>query len=483
MQTQITISEDYTKQSSIVVVALSPKDIPAKYVNKAERDYIQSAFEENDKRSFHINKLTYQLFVELPQKKDNPLHFNEALRVKAATLAKQATDLGIEMLYVVAKKLENNALLAIAEGLALGTYSFDTLKTDKKPLVLREVRLLAKNIEPKDIQELNTLVEATLLARHWVNLPPNYLDAENFATYMQEATQLVGIKTEILNKKQIEALKMGGLLAVNQGSPTPPTFTVMTYKPKQHVNTQPIVLVGKGVVYDTGGLNIKPGNYMNDMKSDMGGGAAVAAAIYAAAKAQLPLYIISIVPATDNRPGQNAYASGDVIKMYDGQTVEVINTDAEGRMLLADALAYAKKYDPQLVIDAATLTGAAMRAIGKWGIAAMQVKAAKALTILEVAGEQCSERLVCFPMWEEYGEDIKSKVADMKHLGSAEAGHITAAKFLEKFTDYPYIHLDIAGPAFNTSPFNYRGVGASGVGVRLLFHFFKLWASSKQLVQ
>ncbi len=483
MNTKIKISEDYIKQSSIVVVALLPKEIPAKYLSKAERDYIQSAFEDNDKRSFHFNKLTHQVFVELPKEKDNPLHFNEALRVKAAGLAKQAIDLEVESLYIAAQKLRKDALLAMAEGFALSTYSFDDLKTDKKPLVLKEVCLLSKKIETKDIEELNTLVEATLLARHWVNLPPNHLNAENFAAYMQEACTSVGIKTEILNKKQIEALKMGGLLAVNQGSPTPPTFTVMTYKPKQCINTQPIVLVGKGVVYDTGGLNIKPGNYMNDMKSDMGGAAAVAAAIYATAKAQLPLHIISIVPATDNRPGQNAYASGDVIKMYDGQTVEVINTDAEGRMLLADALAYAKKYDPQLVIDAATLTGAAMRAIGKWGIAAMQVKAEQALATLKAAGEQCSERLVCFPMWEEYGEEIKSKVADMKHLGGAEAGHITAAKFLEKFTDYPYIHLDIAGSAFSTTAFNYRGIGGTGVGVRLLFHFFKLWASSKQTVQ
>jgi len=193
--------------------------------------------------------------------------------------------------------------------------------------------------------------------------------------------------------------------------------------------------------------------------------------LYAVAKARLPIHVIALVPATDNRPGGNAYASGDVITMYDGTKVEVINTDAEGRMLLADALSYAKKYDPQLVIDAATLTGSAMRAIGTFGIVAMQNKAGSDFARLKASGEEVHERLVEFPLWKEYEEELKSEIADIKHLGSSNAGAITAAKFLEHFTGYPFIHLDIAGPAFYDKTYRYFTAGGSGIAVRLLFHF------------
>lgn len=474
MQTQIIKTPNYSQNNSVLLLALTPTDLPQGYLTAEETSYIQQSFNAEDKRSFHFNKLQYQLFVELPKSKDNSMHFNEHLRICAANLQPTMAALAVEELYIHCHSaISTDALLSVAEGLALSSYSFTELKSKPDDTqALQKLYLISDLLSEKQVDDLNTVVEATLMARRWVNLPPNHLDAETFSKYMSTAAAAVKVKTEVLNKKQIEALKMGGLLAVNQGSPKPPTFTVMTYQPQDAINTQAIVLVGKGVVYDTGGLNLKPGNYMNDMKSDMGGGATVAATLYAVAKAKLPLYVIGIVPATDNRPGQNAYASGDVIKMYDGQTVEVINTDAEGRMLLADALAYAKKYKPELVIDVATLTGAAMRAIGKWGIAAMQVNAEKPMQSLKLAGEYCSERLVEFPMWEEYGEEIQSKIADMKHLGGAEAGHITAAKFLEKFTDYPYIHLDIAGAAFTNTRLNYRGTGGTGVGVRLLFQFF-----------
>lgn len=477
MQVQITKNQNYIQDSSLLILADSVAALADTRLNADQKAYIAEAHEAHGQRSFHFNLLSYQLWVELPKRKDNSLHYREALRVRAAALQAQIDALAVEALYIDSTTLDAEEALAFAEGMALSAYRFDELKTDAETSPLKELRLLSAGLTEAAVAEMNIAVEATLMARRWVNLPPNYLDAETFARYMKEAADRVGIHTEVLNKKQIEALKMGGLLAVNQGSPAPPTFTVMTYKPKDCVNSQPIVLVGKGVVYDTGGLNIKPGSYMNDMKSDMGGAAAVAAAIYAVAKAQWPIHLVCIVPATDNRPGQNAYASGDVIRMYDGQTVEVINTDAEGRMLLADALAYAKKYEPQLVIDAATLTGAAARAVGKWAVAAMQVKADRALEKLHAAGELCSERLVSFPMWEEYGEDIKSEVADMKHLGGAEAGQITAAKFLERFTDYPYVHLDIAGPAFTNAKLNYRGHGGTGVGVRLLMQFFKAMLS------
>ena len=268
--------------------------------------------------------------------------------------------------------------------------------------------------------------------------------------------------------------RSGGLLAVNRGSIDPPTFSILEYKPSKKVNKKPVVLVGKGVVYDTGGLSLKPTKgSMDEMKSDMAGAATVAGAIYAAAKAELPVHIIGLIPATDNRPDGNAYAPGDVITMHDGSTVEVLNTDAEGRMILADALSYAKKYKPELVIDAATLTGSAQRAVGKHAIVAMGNAESLWMQKLAQSGDSVYERIVEFPFWDEYADDMKSDIADQKNIGGANAGAITAGKFLEKFTDYPYIHMDIAGVAFLGEKFSYHGKGGTGIGVRLLFDFLK----------
>ena len=246
----------------------------------------------------------------------------------------------------------------------------------------------------------------------------------------------------------------------------------MTYKPENAVNKKPIVLVGKGVVYDTGGLSLKPTlDSMDYMKCDMGGAAAVAGAIYAVAKNEFPLWIIGLIPATDNRPDGNAYVPGDVITMYDGTTVEVLNTDAEGRMILADALSYAKQYDPEVVIELSTLTGSAHMAIDKYGMVGMGNASREVMNTLIESGDYAAESIAEFPFWDDYKEQLKSEIADLKNIGGKYGGAITAGKFLEHFTDYPYIHLDIAGPSFNKIPYNYRGKGGSGVGVRILYHF------------
>ena len=207
------------------------------------------------------------------------------------------------------------------------------------------------------------------------------------------------------------------------------------------------------------------------MKSDMGGAAAMAATIYGLAKLRKPLYVVVLLPATDNRPGGNAYAPGDVVTMMDGTTVEVLNTDAEGRMILADALSYAKKYNPELVIDAATLTGAAVAAIGTNASVAMGNANQKELKNLEQSGFKTWDRVALFPFWDDYKELLKSTIADLKNLGGPYAGTITAGKFLEHFTDYPYIHIDIAGPAFTHKKESYRGIGGTGAGVRLLIDY------------
>lgn len=365
--------------------------------------------------------------------------------------------------------------LAFTEGMLLANYQFLKYKKDaaKKANTLEEVDIYSDDITDDDINELSIIVEAVYNVRDMVNEPVMSLNATQFAEEIKKLGDESKAKVEILNKKKIESLKMGGLLAVNQGSIDPPTFTVIQWKPAKAINKKPVVLVGKGVVYDTGGLSLKPTSFMDTMKCDMAGGAAVAGAVYAVAKAKLPVYIIGLIPATDNRPDGNAYTPGDVITMYDGSTVEVLNTDAEGRMILADALSYAKQYNPELVINMATLTGAAMQAIGRQAMVGMEVKADADFELLKKSGDFVHERVVEFPLWDEYKEDLKSEIADMKNIGGADAGAITAGKFLEHFTDYPFIHLDIAGPAFLSKKESYRGVGGTGVGVRLFFDFIK----------
>ena len=365
--------------------------------------------------------------------------------------------------------------LALAEGVALGSYAFRKYKSDAKGAPTREkLIVVAREVGSAALTELADLCEATWMARDLVNEPLSFLNAKQLASEFKNLGRNAGFKLQVFNKEQIEALGMGGLIAVNKGSRDEPTFSIMEWKPKNAVSHKPVLLVDKGVVYDTGGLSLKPTpNSMDQMKCDMAGAAAVACAMYAVAKQQLPLYVVALVPATDNRPGGNAYVPGDVLRMHSGLTVEVLNTDAEGRLILADALSYGERYKPELAITVATLTGAAMRAIGTYGSVTMGTAPDPVFHKLEAAGEQVFERLARLPFWEEYGEEIVSDIADIKNLGSDLGGAQTAGKFLARFTTQPFIHLDIAGTAFSTKRDHYRTKGGTGVGVRLLYEFLK----------
>ncbi|HRD51844.1 MAG TPA: leucyl aminopeptidase [Flavobacteriales bacterium] len=365
--------------------------------------------------------------------------------------------------------------LALAEGAALGSYAFRKYKTDEAGAPsLQKLHVVAKELSAGQVEELGDLCDAVCTARDLVNEPVNFLNAKQLAAEIRNLSRNAGFKVQVLGKEQIAALGMGGLLAVNKGSIDEPTFSILEWKPKGAVNKKPIVLVGKGVVYDTGGLSLKPTpNSMDQMKCDMAGAAAVACAIAVAAKRELPVHVIGLVPATDNRPGGNAYAPGDVVRMHSGLMVEVLNTDAEGRMILADALSYGEQYQGELVVTMATLTGAAMRAIGTYGSAVMGTASATEFKRLEEAGLTTYERVAQLPFWDEYGDEIKSEVADIKNLGSDLGGAQTAGKFLARFTTRPFIHIDIAGPAFITKRDGYRTRGGTGVGVRLLYQFLK----------
>lgn len=364
--------------------------------------------------------------------------------------------------------------LALAEGLALSNYQFLKYLSDanERKYALTSI-LINGDVSEQSIEKLNNVIKAVYWARTMVNEPVSFLNASQLSKEIEVIAKEANVSVKVLEKAEIEALSMGGLLAVNKGSLQPPTFTILEYKPENPVNEKPIVLVGKGIVYDTGGLSLKPtAGSMDSMKSDMGGAACMAGTIYAAALNKLNVHLVGLIPATDNRPGGDAYAPGDVIRMMDGTTVEVLNTDAEGRMILADAISYADTFNPELIIDAATLTGAALVAVGSRAICLMSNADDAINQGLISAGAKVYERMVQLPLWDDYKEQIKSPIADLKNIGGRFAGTITAGKFLEHFAKKPYIHLDIAGPAFTESVENYKGNGGTGVGIRALHEYF-----------
>ena len=445
-------------------------------LSKMEIDFIKNEIIKKELFFISINQLSRFVFIQVIDFKKDKNNTLEYLRKAAHKVHSLIVENKIENITVV--DVENNQaeVLAFSEGLALSNYQFLKYKKDKKKEAysLKTISIVGKNIAKTEVEDLNIVVHATCITRTLVNEPVNFLTAVQLAKEFQKLGKEAGFSVDVLDKSKIKALKMGGLLSVNLGSIDPPTFTIMEYKPVNAKNKQPVVLIGKGVVYDTGGLSLKPTpNSMDMMKCDMAGGAAVGGTLYAIAKAKLAIHVIGIVPATDNRPGGNAFVPGDIITMYNGMTVEMVNSDAEGRMILGDALSYAQKYKPELVIDLATLTGAAIAAIGTSGIVAMGTADEKTKNELKQSGDFVYERLAEMPFWDDFDDLIKSDIADMKNLGGPYAGSITAGKFLERYIDFPWMHLDIAGPAFLLAKDGYRIKGGTGVGVRLLFDFLK----------
>ena len=439
-------------------------------LSKQELDYIKKK-QLNKKEIVTINQYQRFIFVITPKKENNP-HINaENCRMLGDKLASKLQD--EKSALIIDVKNNQTQAMQIAEGIALANYTFTKHLTNRNPNKFTTIYLCKKS-NILDISELQNIVNAVYLTKNLVNEPFSHLTAKDLAAAATKSGEKNNVKTTVLNKKKIQKLKMGGLLAVNKGSLDDPTFTIMEWKPKNAKNKQPIIFIGKGIVFDTGGLSLKPTtNSMDLMKVDMGGAGAVIGAMQAVASNKLPIHIIALIPATDNRPSGNAYAPGDVITIHNGTTVEVMNTDAEGRLILADALSFAKKYNPKLVIDLATLTGSAVAAIGHYGIVSMYKNAEIEHTKLKKAGDNTHERLAEMPFWSDYDELIKSDIADVKNLGGPHAGAITAGKFLAHFIDYPWIHLDIAGPCYTQKKYGYRGKGATGIGVRLLYDFIK----------
>lgn len=404
----------------------------------------------------------------------------ELARRAGNAMALKLQDAKREEAQVVSLQDDPALTLALLEGVALGAYKFLRHKTEKQPRSLKKLGVLAKEVKADDLQELVDVCTMVHAARDLVNEPASHLSAVQLGKAAQQLGKECGFSVKVLNKKQVEAEGMGGLLAVNQGSIDPPVFIIMEWKPKGAVNKKPVVLVGKGVVYDTGGLSLKPTpNSMDAMKCDMAGAAAMIGTISAVAKRKLPVHVVALVPSTDNRPGGRAFAPGDVLRMHNGLTVENLNSDAEGRLILADALSYGERYDAETIFTAATLTGAASRAIGTQGSVVMGTAPEERFAMLQEAADETFERLAPMPFWEEYAEELKSDIADLKNIGGPYAGQITAGKFLARFTTKPFIHLDIAGTAFLDRRDHYRPKGGTGVGIRLLYNYLKRRAAAK----
>ena len=439
-------------------------------------DYIVNELSQKDKKTLTYNYIGKYISIFIVEKGKEISVLNEQLRRHGSIVADSVNLNKGKDLYIYNQTKQQSLSLFAAEGMVLGNYQFIKHKptAEKNKNTLQSIIIANSNIKQSQVDELNIVCSATILARDLVNEPVNYLNATDLSNAFKAMGKLSGFKVDVLNRKKIKELKMGGLLAVNAGSVDEPTFSVMEYKPNKPKNKKPYILIGKGVVYDTGGLSLKPTLASMDlMKCDMAGAAAVGCAMYAIAKAKLNIHVIALVPATDNRPGFNAFAPGDIITMMDGSTVEMLNSDAEGRMILADALHYAKRFNPELVIDIATLTGAAMAAIGTFGMVGMGNISNNQKNKLHQSGINVYERIAEFPFWDEYDELMKSDIADQKNIGGALGGSITAGKFLAKFTNFPYYHIDIAGPAFLSSKDSYRGKGGTGYGVRFFFDFFK----------
>ncbi len=371
---------------------------------------------------------------------------------------------------VVSSKIDKDVVLAFVEGMVLTSYKFDKYLSSEKDQDLI-INITGSKLKDKDLSGFKNLLSAVFSARDWVNEPVNKLNTE---TYLKSINKLkfLGVSIDVFRKSKIKSLNMGGVLAVNQGSLEEPAFVVLEWKPKNAKNKKPVVLVGKGILFDTGGINIKVGSGMTDMKADMGGSAAVIGVIKAVASNKLPIHLITLVPITENRINGKEIVPGDVITMNNGKTVEILNTDAEGRLVLADALSFATKYKPDLVIDIATLTGSAFRTTGHHGGVVMGTDR-ESIEALKSAGDLVHERLVELPMWGEFEDSLKSEMADLNNLGAGPGQAVCAGFFLKNFIDYPWVHLDIAGPAFIPCKMTYKQKGGTGFGVRLIYKFLK----------
>ena len=379
---------------------------------------------------------------------------------------------------------DSNVLEAVVLGVRGGGYNLKLYQTDKpdSPKFYTDAGQLTLFVSARQeavaqvaLKQAEAIAQTQRQMLDLMNAPANYKTPQTLADWATQSGKQYGYSVTVLDKDELERQKLGALLSVSAGSEAPPVLIIAEHKPANTANALTVGLVGKGVTFDTGGLSIKPSTSMHLMKSDMGGAAAVLGAVEVAAKLNLPIHIVGIVPATENSVDSRSTKPGDVITSYVGKTIEIIDTDAEGRVILADGLGYMiRHYQPDILIDLATLTGSIIAALGLHA-GGMFTQNDELAHMLTEAADQTGERLWRMPLWDVYKEDIKSDVADIRNFsGKPVAGSISAAKFLEVFTDEhsAWAHLDIAGMAFADSEFGTQK-NATGFGIRLLIAYLQ----------
>lgn len=369
---------------------------------------------------------------------------------------------------------------AIAEGLFLADYRYDRYLPKDRPgqsIALNDVGLLISSTDhlsaaKEAVSAAEAITSGVCFARDLVNAPGNLKSPEYLAMQAVAMAEQVGIKAKLLDRRELDRQGFGAMLGVAQGSTRDPYLIVLEYRGGDEA-TRPIALVGKGVTFDSGGISLKPGEKMDEMKMDMGGAATVLGTMQAAAQLKLPINLVGVVPAVENMPSGTAIRPGDILTSLSGKTIEVLNTDAEGRLILADALTYVGRYQPRVVIDLATLTGACIVALGNQAAAVLGNHDGLIRKLVK-AGEQSGERFWQLPLWDEYAELIKSDFADVKNTGGRAAGTITAAAFLQEFAKhYKWAHLDIAGMAWAEQGKAGQPKGGTGFGVRALIEYLR----------
>ena len=399
-------------------------------------------------------------------------------RKAGARARREAAGIGAEdvALFFAPGKNAESAAAALVEGAQLAAYQFNKYRSNAKaPSEIKSLTLFRPGLKQgaalqKAVETAQTIIPAVFLARDLVNEPPSVATARFLGDQAARACHGRGLSVEVWSKKKIASMKLAGLLAVNRGSQEEPRFIRIHYKPMGRPKKK-VALIGKGITFDSGGLSLKPSKSMETMKLDMAGGAAVIATMSCLPKLGLDIEVTGYVPTTDNLPGHNAQKPGDVIEYLNGKTIEVLNTDAEGRLILADALALAARQKPDYMINVATLTGACMVALGNQVAGLFSNNQPLADALLRGA-EETGEKLWQLPLVKEYKDSIKSSVADMKNIGGAHGGAIIAALILQEFVaDVPWAHLDIAGPAFAEGDNLVCPKGGTGFGVRTLTNF------------
>ena len=409
----------------------------------------------------------------------------EGLRRAGGKVGKKLLELKLSQLSLqlpsfLKKTLKSVAGTALSEGIALGAYEFKTYKSrnpeDKQPKSANiTIYDPLKTSDRKAVQAGQIRAEATNFARTLGNTPPNDLTPTAMVEYAQQVAREHKLAINVLEEEDMARLGMGMLLGVSQGSSEPAKLIILEYRRKNPQDT--IAFIGKGITFDSGGISLKPGKNMDEMKFDMCGAAAVLGAMKAVGSLQPKFNVIGVVPTSENLPGGRAQRPGDIVKSYAGKRVEILNTDAEGRLILGDALTYvARKFQPSAMIDLATLTGACVIALGSYASAAISNDDALCQKVV-TAGQSSGDRIWPLPNFSEYEEALKGKYGDLQNIGGPAAGVITGGLFLKNFVEKtPWVHLDIAGTAWNVKGIDYLPAsGATGVGVRLLIDFVNNW--------